>query len=127
MNLVEQIQVIGYSLVFGFVFTFVYSLINRMFYKYHQRLIRIVIQIIIGILFGYIYYSGLFKINNGVIRMYFFVCILSGYILYLNYYSYYMYYLIELIIRMIKYILRPMLFLFRKVDGIIKHIKRVIR
>ena len=30
-----------------------------------------------------------------------------------------MYYLIELIIRMIKYILRPMLFLFRKVDGII--------
>ena len=53
MNLVEQIQVIGYSLVFGFVFTFAYSLINRMFYKYHQRLIRIVIQITIGILFGY--------------------------------------------------------------------------
>ena len=127
MNLVEQIQVIGYSLVSGFVFTFVYSLINRVFYKYHQRLIRSFIQIIIGILFGYIYYLGIFKINNGVLRMYFFVCILIGYILYLNYYSYYMYCLIELIIRMIKYILKPILFLFRKVDGIIKHIKRVIR
>lgn len=127
MDLVKQIQVIGYSLVFGFVFTFFYCLINRLFYKYRQRLIRFIVQIIVGIIFGYIYYWGLFKINNGVIRIYFLVCILSGYILYQNYYSYYMYYLIEKIVKMIKYILRPIIFLFRKVDVIIKHIKKVVR
>ena len=80
MDLIRQIQGIGYSLVYGFVFTFVYSLINRLLYKYHQCIIRLFLQIIIGIIFGYIYYLGLLRINNGVIRIYFFVSMLIGYI-----------------------------------------------
>lgn len=127
MDLIRQIQGISYSLVYGFVFTFVYSLINRLFYKYHQCIIRLFLQIIIGAVFGYIYYLGLLKINNGVIRIYFFVSMLIGYILYLNYYNYYMFILIELIVKMIKYILRPIIFLFRKVNGIIKRVKKVMR
>lgn len=127
MDLVKQIQGISYSFIYGFVFTFVYSLINRLLYKYHQRIFRFFLQIIIGIVFGYIYYLGLLKINNGVIRIYFFISMLVGYILYLNYYSYYMFFLIELLVKVIKYILRPMIFLFRKVNGIIRRVKRVMR
>ncbi|WP_353505760.1 hypothetical protein [Thomasclavelia cocleata] len=88
---------------------------------------RLFLQIIIGIIFGYIYYLGLLRINNGVIRLYFFISMLIGYILYLNYYSYYMFFLIELIVRMIKYILRPIIFIFRKVNGIMKRVKRVMK
>lgn len=127
MDLVKQVQGIGYSLIFGFVFTFIYSLVNRLLYKYHQRIIRLFLQVIIGIIFGYLYYLGLLKINNGVIRIYFFVSILVGYILYLNYYNYYMFFLIELIVKMIKYILKPILFLFQKVNGIIRRVKKVMR
>ncbi|WRK53436.1 spore cortex biosynthesis protein YabQ [Coprobacillaceae bacterium CR2/5/TPMF4] len=91
MDLIKQLQGISYSLVFGFLFTFVYSLINRVFYKYHKSIFRYFIQIIVGIVFGYCYYIGLLVINNGVIRGYFIISLLVGYVLYLNYYSYYMF------------------------------------
>lgn len=127
MDLVKQIQGIGYSFVFGFIFTFVYSLVNRLLYKYHKYIFRHFLQIIIGIVFGYIYYLGLLKINNGIIRGYFVVSVLAGYILYLNYYGYYMFFVIEAIVKIIKYFLRPIIFIFRKVNGIMKSIKKVMR
>lgn len=125
MDLVKQIQGISYSLVFGFTFTFIYSLINRLFYKYHKRIFRLILQIVIGIIFGYLYYLGLLVINNGVVRIYFIISMVIGYVLYLNYYSYYMFFLIEIIVSMLKYLLRPIIFIFRKISGIIKRMKRV--
>lgn len=127
MDLVKQIQGISYSLVFGFTFTFIYSLINRLFYKYHKRIFRLNLQIVIGIIFGYLYYLGLLVINNGVVRIYFIISMVIGYVLYLNYYSYYMFFLIEIIVSMLKYLLRPIIFIFRKISGIIKRMKRVVK
>lgn len=127
MDLIKQLQGISYSLVFGFLFTFVYSLINRVFYKYHKSIFRYFIQIIVGIVFGYCYYLGLLVINNGVIRGYFIISLLVGYVLYLNYYSYYMFFVIEAIVKMLKYILSPIIFIFRKINGIIRCMKKVIR
>lgn len=127
MDLIKQLQGISYSLVFGFLFTFVYSLINRVFYKYHKSIFRYFIQIIVGIVFGYCYYIGLLVINNGVIRGYFIISLLVGYVLYLNYYSYYMFFVIEAIVKMLKYILSPIIFIFRKINGIIRRMKKVIR
>ena len=127
MDLIKQLQGISYSLVFGFLFTFVYSLINRVFYKYHKSIFRYFIQIIVGIVFGYCYYLGLLVINNGVIRGYFIISLLVGYVLYLNYYSYYMFFVIEAIVKMLKYILSPIIFIFRKINAIIGHMKKVIR
>src|SRR5699024_11162250 len=108
-------------------FTFVYSLINRVFYKYHKSIFRYFIQIIVGIVFGYCYYLGLLVINNGVIRGYFIISLLVGYVLYLNYYSYYMFFVIEAIVKMLKYILSTIIFIFRKINGIIRRMKKVIR
>lgn len=127
MDLIKQLQGISYSLVFGFLFTFVYSLINRVFYKYHQSIFRYFIQIIVGIVFGYCYYLGLLVINNGVIRGYFIISLLVGYVLYLNYYNYYMFFVIEAIVKMLKYILSPFIFIFRKINDIIRRMKKVIR
>ncbi|MFQ6792817.1 spore cortex biosynthesis protein YabQ [Thomasclavelia sp.] len=127
MDLINQLQGISYSLVFGFLFTFVYSLINRVFYKYHQSIFRYIIQIITGVVFGYLYYLGLLVINNGVIRFYFIISMLFGYLVYLNYYSYYMFYVIEAVVKMLKYILSPIIFIFKKINGIIKRMKKVIR
>ena len=127
MDLVKQIQGISYSLVFGFTFTFIYSLINRLFYKYHKRIFRLILQIVIGIIFGYLYYLGLLVINNGVVRIYFIISMVIGYVLYLNYYSYYMFFLIEIIVSMLKYLLRPIIFIFRKISGRRKRMKRVVK
>lgn len=126
MELVKQIQGISYSLVFGFVFTFIYSFINRLFYKYHKGLFRLILQVIIGIVFGVLYYLGLLVINNGIVRIYFIIALLTGYVLYLNYYSYYMFILIEIMVKVIKYLLRPIIFIFTKISGIIRRMRRVV-
>ena len=110
MDLVKQIQGISY-----------------LFYKYHKRIFRLILQIVIGIIFGYLYYLGLLVINNGVVRIYFIISMVIGYVLYLNYYSYYMFFLIEIIVSMLKYLLRPIIFIFRKISGIIKRMKRVVK
>lgn len=127
MNLIKQIQGISYSLIFGFIFTFIYSLINRLFYQYHKRIFRLILQIIIGIIFGYLYYVGLLVINNGVIRGYFIISLLVGYILYLNYYGYYMYRVIEIIVNMLKYLIRPIAYAYKKISAIIKTVGKVRR
>ncbi|WP_374011452.1 spore cortex biosynthesis protein YabQ [uncultured Thomasclavelia sp.] len=127
MDLIKQLQGISYSLVFGFLFTFVYSFINSLFYKYHKSIFRYILQLVIGVAFGCCYYFGLLMINNGVIRFYFIISLLAGYVLYLNYYNYYLIVVIEAVIKGLKYILSPIIFIFRKINAIIGHMKKVIR
>lgn len=127
MDLLQQIQGISYSIFFGFVFTFIYSFINRLFYKYHKHVFRVILQVIIGVVFGFCYYLGLLLINNGVIRIYFMVGIIVGYVLYLNYYCYYMFFIIEVMIRGIKYLLQPIIFIFSKINVIMTDMRRVVK
>ena len=85
MDLVTQIQGIGYSFVYGIVFTFMYHLIYSNLVKIKFKYLRYFLQICCGILFAGIYFTGLFFINEGVLRFYFLVALLFGLIIYQNY------------------------------------------
>lgn len=127
MELIEQVQGVVYSFVFGILFSFLYSFINRLFYRYKKAIFRFIIQIMIGGGFGFLYYYGLLVINNGVLRIYFIISIIMGYIIYENYYALGSLIIIEKIIIIIKKILTPIYFIFHKANAIMRKIKKVIK
>lgn len=125
MNLLQQFQSLFYSFFFGFISTGIYHVMNRLFYKI-PSLMRYVLQIFIGFSFGFCYFLGLVKINNGIMRFYFFVFIFMGYLFYQKYYAYHLLYYLEKIVHVIKRILKPFIFFFRKINVIIlKKVKKV--
>lgn len=127
MDLVKQLQGVVYSAVYGLLFSFIYSFINRLFYRYKKKIIRFIIQVCVGVLFGFTYYYGLIVINNGVIRIYFIISILIGYIIYEQYYALPSLIVIENIMKIIKQVLRPMYFFFHKIHVIINKVKKVVK
>lgn len=127
MDLVVQLQGVVYSFVYGLLFSFLYSLINRLFYRYKKKIIRFIIQVCVGVGFGLTYYFGLLMINHGVLRIYFIISIIIGYIIYENYYAFGSLIVIENIIKTVKKILKPVYFIFHKIHGIIKKLKKKVR
>ena len=127
MSLITQLQGVVYSFVFGLVFNFVYGFINRVFYKYREGIIRFILQIFIGISFGCIYYYGLLVINDGIIRIYFIISIIMGYIVYEHYYALAILMVIERLIIIIKKLLKPIYFIFRKFRAIMREVKKKVK
>ena len=126
MNLIQQVQGVVYSFVFGMVFTFIYYLINSCFFTTKQ-LFRYFFSVVIGIMFGSAYYLGLLIINEGIIRFYFIVAIVCGYVIYQNYYSDKMMIVIIKLKRTIKRLLKPIVFICRKINVIIMFTRRKIK
>ena len=126
MTLTVQLQSTIYSFFFGFFFSGCYSFINRLFYRYRKRLIRCFIQVVIGFSIGILYFLGLIKVNDGIIRFYYFIALLMGYLFYEIYYAMYCLLLMERFMKRLKQLLLPLLLVFKKIHGIIKIIgKRV--
>ena len=84
MDLITQIQGIGYSFVYGIIFTFVYHFIYSHLIKIKIKFIYFIMQGCFGIIFAAIYFIGLLKINEGILRAYFLVSVLAGYVVYQN-------------------------------------------
>lgn len=125
MNLLIQFQCLFYSFVYGFFMSGVYHVINRLLYKI-PRLIRYVMQMIIGISFGVLYFYGLVKLNDGLLRFYFFIMIFLGYLFYQKYYAYYLLSYLEGFIKILKRIIAPFIFFFHLINAImLKKIKKV--
>lgn len=125
MDLLTQFQCLFYSFVFGFVMSGIYHIVNRFLYKIF-KIIRYLLQILIGWSFGLLYFYGLVILNDGILRLYFFVMIFIGYLFYQKYYAYYVLYHLEIIVRILKRIIAPFHFFFRYVNGIIqKRVKKV--
>lgn len=125
MNLLVQFQCLIYSFCFGFVMSGTYHVINRILYRVF-RWMRYVLQVFIGVIFGFIYFYGLVILNDGILRLYFFVMIFMGYLFYQKYYAYHLLYDLEIIIRIFKRIISPFIFFFRYINGIIqKRVKKV--
>ena len=78
MDLITQIQGIGYSFVYGIIFTFVYHFIYSHLIKIKIKFIYFIMQGCFGIIFAAIYFIGLLKINEGILRAYFLVSVLAG-------------------------------------------------
>ena len=127
MNLITQLQGVGYSFVCGLIFTFCYHLISFYVLKIRYRIIRYGLQAVSGFMFAGCYYSGLLMINDGIIRFYFLVFIVMGYIVYQNQFSDRCFILIVMIAKMIKTLLLPFRIVFYTINGIIIHTKKVIR
>ena len=101
MDLITQIQGIGYSFVYGIIFTFVYHFI-------YSHLIKI-------------------KINEGILRAYFLVSVLAGYVVYQNLMHEKMYIMIVKINQKLTRLFKPVRFVFLKFDGIIGSIKKRVK
>lgn len=125
MSLLIQFQCLFYSFVYGFVMSGVYHVFNRLLYKV-PRLIRYLLQVIIGFGFGIIYFYGLVILNEGILRLYFFVMIFIGYLFYSKYYAYYVLCFIEKVVMFLNRIFAPFFFFFQYINGIIqKRVKKV--
>lgn len=127
MDLVTQIQGIGYSFVYGIVFTFMYHLIYSNLVKIKFKYLRYFLQIYCGILFAGIYFTGLFFINEGVLRFYFLVALLFGLIIYQNYMHQQMMIVICYINKAIDYVFFPIRFVFLRFNAIMSSIKKRVK
>ena len=123
MDLITQIQGIGYSFVYGIIFTFVYHFIYSHLIKIKIKFIYFIMQGCFGIIFAAIYFIGLLKINEGILRAYFLVSILAGYVVYQNLMHEKMYIVIVKINQKLTRLFKPVRFVFLKFDGIIGSIK----
>ena len=119
MDLVTQIQGIGYSFVYGIVF----SNLVKIKFKY----LRYFLQICCGILFAGIYFTGLFFINEGVLRFYFLVALLFGLIIYQNYMHQQMMIVIYYINKAIDYVFFPIRFVFLRFNAIMRYINKRVK
>ena len=126
MNLLTQFQCLFYSFFYGFIMTGIYHVVNRFLYKV-PIVLRYLFQVLVGIAFGVFYFYGLVLLNDGILRFYFFIMIFIGYLFYQKYYAYHFLVNLEQIIRIIKKIISPFLFFFRKISVIIKYKARKVR
>lgn len=124
MDLIIQFRCVVYSFLFGFIACGLYHILNRLLLCINFWL-RMICQCMIGISFGYMYYKGLVFLNQGILRIYFFIMLFLGYCIYQKYYAYYFLYILEEIIRILKVILSPFNFFFYYINGIIQRKKRV--
>ena len=119
MSLLIQFQCLMYCFVYGFVSTGIYHIINRVTYNYHIILV-ILLQIIEGMICSYLFYKGLILINNGVLRIYFFVFMFLGYVFFQKYYSLILLFYLEKCVRIYRRIIQPYIFFFKKIDVIME-------
>ena len=127
MDLITQIQGIGYSFVYGIIFTFVYHFIYSHLIKIKIKFIYFIMQCCFGIIFAAIYFIGLLKINEGILRAYFLVSVLAGYVIYQNLMHEKMYIMIVKINQKLTRLFKPVRFVFLKFDGIIGSIKKRVK
>ena len=118
MDLITQIQGIGYSFVYGIIFTFVYHFIYSHLIKIKIKFIYFIMQGCFGIIFAAIYFIGLLKINEGI---------LAGYVVYQNLMHEKMYIVIVKINQKLTRLFKPVRFVFLKFDGIIESIKKRVK
>ena len=80
-----------------------------------------------NVVFAAIYFIGLLKINEGILRAYFLVSVLAGYVVYQNLMHEKMYIMIVKINQKLTRLFKPVRFVFLKFDGIIGAIKKRVK
>ncbi len=126
MDLFVQLQCLVYSFFFGFIMCGLYHVVNRFLYGL-WKVLRYVVQVLIGFVFGFLYHYGLVRLNEGILRGYFFILMFMGYMFYQRYYAYYFLYMIEKWVKMFKRIIRPFIFFFSFINGIMKKSMKRVR
>lgn len=126
MNLITQIQGIGYSFSYALIASFFYHVINRTIIKVKWKVMKIILEILVGINFATGYYLGLIFINEGIIKLYFILVMIFGYLIYELYFHQNLIGVIDFVTKYVKCVFLPIRFVFRKFNDIMKNTKRVI-
>ena len=69
-------------LIYSFCFGILFNLINKLYFKILNRvniLFKIIFYVIYIVLISVLYMYVLFRINDGILHIYFILCILAGY------------------------------------------------
>ena len=80
--MVLKIQI--YSLIYSFFYGMFFGMLVRINYRYLydvKKFIRVVVSFFFIMFNVMFYFMGLKYINNGILHIYFFLCILGGYFL----------------------------------------------
>lgn len=80
MVLKMQLYSFGVSFLYGFVF-FVLLEINSRFIYSSSVIVKIISSLLFIIFNTFLYFIILMKVNNGYIHVYFFLCMILGYVL----------------------------------------------
>jgi len=75
-----QILSLMFSFFYGMFFFFMLEINHKFFYR-GKTFYRIVISFLFIIVMSFIYFFGLLKINNGIVHLYFYLSLLTGYLL----------------------------------------------
>ena len=80
--MILRIQIISllYSFFFGIIFFFLLELNHKLLYE-GKIVYRVIISFLFVITMSLLYFFGLMKINNGTIHIYFYLSLLTGYLL----------------------------------------------
>ena len=122
--ILTHIQCIYYSFIFGMFCSMCYQIVDRLIIHF-ILFIKCIIQMINAFVLSLIYYYGMVLIDEGVLRIYYFIFILMGYLFYRKYYAMSIYLYVEKLIYVIKKILKPFIFVFVKINVIMKSARKV--
>ena len=80
MNLKIQIISLLFSFFYGVIFFVLLEINHKLLYE-GKILFRIIISFLFVIFMSLLYFLGLIKINNGIIHLYFYMVLFTGYLL----------------------------------------------
>lgn len=127
MELLVQVQSLVFCFLYAFFFCFVYSFFNRFFYKIRKSFFRYVLEICFWGVASALFFFLLLEINNGVINFYMIVCFIIGLLLYEIVYARYILLYYEKLMKIIRHLFSPLLFIFRKINAILRNSKKVMK
>lgn len=80
--MILKIQVLSliYSFFYGIVFFFLLEFNHKFLYE-GKIVYRIIISFLFVVIMSLLYFFGLIKINNGIIHLYFYLSLFTGYLL----------------------------------------------
>lgn len=81
MTLIVQIQSLCYSFLFGLFASLLFNLCYKVLF-YKNIFIRILFNLIFCITLYVLYFYLLYKINNGILHLYFFMMLFIGFYIY---------------------------------------------
>ena len=81
MSLIVQIQSLAFSFVFGIFVSILFNVCYKILF-YKKIIIRILFNLIFCLSLYILYFYLLYKINNGVLHLYFFLSLIIGFLVY---------------------------------------------
>lgn len=118
-----QLQSLMYMVFMGWGYGVVYSFYNRFFYLVRKRFVIYVLEIVFHIAYMLLLYMGLFRINYGVLNLYLWLGFFLGLYVYLRWYTQIFLSLFESFMKVLTFVLKPLLIANSKIFAIIKRIR----